>query len=107
MKRISKNGLFWIEDVGSNQSNVGITKAAIIKFGCIHVYIPRVISGVAIKQDQVLASLEGSKALAPLLSPVSGKLTAVNSAVIDTPYEIGPDHVLFKVENPEWKEGFL
>ena len=106
MRHVSKDGLFWLEQVDTENVILGLTKNAINKYGCLHVFIPRMLMGNVAK-NQILASIEGSKALAPLVSPVTGKLTGVNTELAETPFNIGPNDMLFQMSGVDWKESFV
>lgn len=85
-----------MREVG-NEIQLGLTPEALKKYGCVHVYIPRVSRGRAVVTGDILASLESSKALAPLTSPITGMLTGVNTAYVDSPHTIDSSSVLFSV----------
>jgi glycine cleavage system H protein len=101
----------WIE-VNDKVGTVGITYYAQRELGeIVYVQLPKV--GYTVKAGQEICVLESTKAAADVYSPVSGKVTAVNEAVVKEPELINrfpeTQSWLFKIElsNPKELEGLL
>jgi glycine cleavage system H protein len=102
----------WFDD-GSKQ--VGLTPYAAEQLGEISFVDLEGIDGAEISQvvmsgdepssDPLDCTVESSKAVGDIYSPVSGKVTAINSALMDEPEKINEDAFaawLFKVEPSNW-----
>ena len=102
----------WFDD-GSKQ--VGLTPYAAEQLGEISFVDLEGIDGATISQvvmsgdepssDPLDCTVESSKAVGDIYSPVSGKVTAINSALMDEPEKINEDAFaawLFKVEPSNW-----
>ena len=73
----------WVSVTG-NEGTVGITDHAQSALGdVVFVGLPEV--GADIKAGEHVCDVESVKAVGDIMSPVSGKITAVNSALTDTP----------------------
>lgn len=76
----------WISADGT----VGITQYAAEQVGdIVFVELPKV--GDALKAGQPFGVIESVKAVSELFAPVSGKVTAVNDALADSPETISSD----------------
>ena len=102
----------WFDD-GSKE--VGLTPYAAEQLGEISFVDLEGIDGAEISQvemsgdepssDPLDCTVESSKAVGDIYSPVSGKVTAINSALMDEPEKINEDAFaawLFKVEPSNW-----
>jgi glycine cleavage system H protein len=79
----------WIK-VDGNTGTVGITDHAQSSLGdIVYVDLPKV--GAEVKARESFGSVESVKAVSDLFSPVSGKVTAVNGDLADTPEKINQD----------------
>jgi glycine cleavage system H protein len=76
----------WVEVVGK-VGTVGITRYAQKELGDI-VYVQVSEVGGVVKAGQEICVLESTKAAADVYSPVSGKVIAVNEAVVKEPEQI-------------------
>lgn len=81
----------WVRlgDAGSD-ARVGITDYAQKQLGDI-VYLELPSVGQAVKKGEVFGTVESVKAVSELYSPVSGEVTAVNSAVVQNPENVNKD----------------
>lgn len=73
----------WIRIEG-NTGTVGITEYAVDQLGDI-TYVELPDTGKTVAQDDILCSIESVKAASDVYNPLSGKITAVNEALKDTP----------------------
>ena len=93
----------WIELTG-DQGRVGITDYAQQQLGdVVYVELPEV--GNHLKQGQSFGTIESVKAVSELYSPVSGEVTAVNTALKDRPETVNTDPhgswmIMLKLANP-------
>ena len=101
----------WIEVIGK-VGTVGITQYAQRELGAIvYVQLPKV--GYHTKAGQEISVLESTKAAADVYSPVSGKVVAVNEAVIKEPElvnrfpETSSWHFKIELSNPKELEDLL
>jgi glycine cleavage system H protein len=86
----------WIEKIG-NRIRIGISSFAAKELGeVVYVELPRV--GSFLKKGEEAIILESTKAATDICSPISGRIVAVNEAILITPSLITSD--------PEGK-GFL
>lgn len=87
--------LYYIEShqwarVEGNLATIGLTHYAQDQLGdLVYIELPQV--GSEVNKDQPFGSVESVKAVADVNSPVSGKVTAVNSALEDTPEQVNQD----------------
>ncbi len=82
----------WIAGDVAPQSEVtvGITAYAAAALGDV-VYVEAPQVGEDVVAGEVCGELESTKAVSELYSPVNGKVTAVNQAVVDAPELINDD----------------
>jgi glycine cleavage system H protein len=79
----------WIR-VEGNIAVIGVTKYAIEQLGdVVHLDLPKV--GVSLKARDSFGTIESTKTVSDLYSPASGKVTEVNSGLVDTPESIADD----------------
>ncbi|MBN1369402.1 MAG: glycine cleavage system protein H [Dehalococcoidaceae bacterium] len=80
----------WIETRDEKHCRVGVTHFYLDKLASIRIaeISP---AGSRLKQEDTLATLESSKAAVDLPSPVSGRVSLVNTAVIQDPGLINRD----------------
>ncbi len=77
-------------DVNGNKVKVGITDFAQNELGdIVFVELPSV--GEKVVKDKEFANVESVKAVSPVVSPVTGTVIAVNSALEDSPELINED----------------
>jgi glycine cleavage system H protein len=90
----------WVKTEG-DEAVIGITDYAQTQLGDIaHVELPKV--GSRIEQGKEVAVIESIKAASELYAPVSGEVTAVNTALANEPTKINADPMgegwLFKLK---------
>jgi glycine cleavage system H protein len=73
----------WLKIEG-NKGTIGITQYAANSLGDI-TFVEIVPPGTDIVQFARLGTIESVKAASDIFSPISGKVTSINSRVIDTP----------------------
>ncbi|MCW2902136.1 MAG: glycine cleavage system protein [Streptosporangiaceae bacterium] len=101
----------WIADHASDNGvvTVGITAYAADALGDI-VYVSLPEEGVEVSAGEPCGEAESTKSVSDIYAPVTGEISAVNSAVIDDPSVINTDPYgegwLFKVR-PEGELGGL
>lgn len=102
----------WIR-VENGIGTVGITDYAQNQLSDI-VYVEVIVSvGDQVKQGDSLATLESVKAAADVYAPVSGKVTAINEDLPDTPEVVNSDPygaawlVKLELSNPAELDGLL
>lgn len=79
----------WVK-VDGNSATVGITDHAQNSLGdIVYVDLPKI--GADVKARESFGSVESVKAVSDLFSPVSGKVTEVNSELADSPEKINAD----------------
>lgn len=79
----------WAE-INGNNVKVGITDFAQNELGdIVFVELPSV--GEKVAKDKEFANVESVKAVSPVVSPVTGKVVAVNGALEDSPELINED----------------
>jgi glycine cleavage system H protein len=76
--------------VEGNEVTLGITAYAVDQLGDI-VFVQLPEEGSELKRGETFGSVESVKAVEDLYAPVTGKVLAVNSAVMDDPATIGDD----------------
>lgn len=77
-------------DVNGNKVKVGITDFAQNELGdIVFVELPSV--GEKVVKDKEFANVESVKAVSPVVSPVTGKVIAINGALEDSPELINED----------------
>ncbi len=79
----------WVRVTG-NRGMVGITDFAQQEMGEI-IYVELPSEGSPIEQNEVFGSLESSKTVAELYSPVSGEIVAINKDLDEEPSMINDD----------------
>jgi glycine cleavage system H protein len=102
----------WFDD---GAKAVGITPYAAEQLGEISFVDLEGLEGATLSQvkiendepvsDPIDCTVESSKAVADIYSPVSGKVTAINSDLMDEPEKINEDAFgawLFKIEPSNW-----
>jgi len=95
----------WVRLEGSI-ATVGITDYAQDSLGDV-VYLELPSEGASVTKDEPFGVVESVKAVSDLFAPVSGKVTEVNDALVDSPEVINEDPYgdawMIKVEvtNPE------
>jgi glycine cleavage system H protein len=76
--------------VEGDAATLGITDHAQEELGdIVYVDLPKV--GAQLEQGKSLGSVESVKAVSDVYSPVSGEVTAVNTALADTPEKLNED----------------
>jgi glycine cleavage system H protein len=79
----------WIKVEGST-GTVGITDYAQHELGdVVFVELPRV--GAQLKSGESFGTVESVKAVSEILTPVSGEITEINSALVDSPEKLNLD----------------
>jgi glycine cleavage system H protein len=73
----------WVK-IDGNKAKIGISDYAQHKLGDI-TFVDLPAAGKTVKQFDVLTGIESVKAASDIYSPVSGKVTAVNSALESAP----------------------
>jgi glycine cleavage system H protein len=79
----------WVK-VDGNRATIGITDYAQESLGDI-VYIDLPEAGSQVEADGEIGEIESTKATSSVISPVSGSVVKVNSALEDTPETINED----------------
>lgn len=80
----------WVRDLGSGTVRIGITNFAQDSLGdIVFVQLPEV--GDAVVAGSPVGELESTKSVSDLLSPVSGRVTALNEALEATPELVNSD----------------
>ncbi|GAA2132337.1 glycine cleavage system protein GcvH [Kitasatospora kazusensis] len=91
----------WLTAVEDGVSTIGITKHAADALGdIVYVQLPEV--GAEVEAGETCGELESTKSVSDLYSPVTGKVTEVNTDVVDDPASVNADPFgnawLFKVQ---------
>jgi len=74
----------WIRNISDNLVRIGITDYAQDQLGdVVFVELPEV--GKEVSKDDLLAEIESTKSVGEVYAPFSGKVTAVNGAVGESP----------------------
>ncbi|HOO59787.1 MAG TPA: glycine cleavage system protein GcvH [Candidatus Mcinerneyibacteriales bacterium] len=80
----------WAKEMGKNMIRVGITDHAQAELGdIVYVNLPEI--GKEISKGDEIVEVESVKAVEQILSPVSGKVIAVNEALEDDPALLNSD----------------
>ncbi len=80
----------WLEDLGGGKVRVGLTDHAQHELGdLVFVNLPEV--GDTVNAGERLADVESVKAVSDVYSPVTGKVSAINEALLDDPAAINND----------------
>ncbi len=76
--------------LNGNTATVGITAYAKDQLGdVVYLELPEV--GASVKKSEPFGVVESTKAVSELFAPVSGKVTKVNKALVDSPESINDD----------------
>ncbi len=76
--------------VNGNTATVGITAYAKDQLGdVVYLELPEV--GASVKKGEPFGVVESTKAVSELFAPLSGKVTKVNKALVDSPESINDD----------------
>ena len=100
----------WIILAGG-EGRVGITNYAQKQLGdVVFLELPEV--GRTLKAGEVFGTIESVKAVSELFAPVSGQVTAVNTALVVKPETVNKDPngswmIVLKVSNPEEEKNLL
>ena len=82
----------YILELDNSQYEVGITDYAIEQLGdIVFVELPEV--GSSFVKNEVFATIESVKAASEVYMPVSGKVVAINEAIVDSPELLNDDSV--------------
>lgn len=82
----------YILELDNSQYEVGITDYAIEQLGdIVFVELPEV--GSTFVKNEVFATIESVKAASEVYMPVSGKVVAINEAIVDSPELLNDDSV--------------
>lgn len=91
----------WVADRGEGTVRIGITNYAQDALGDL-VYVALPEAGADVAAEQPCGELESTKSVSDLNSPVTGKVSAVNDALTDTPELVNSEPYgggwLFEVE---------
>lgn len=79
----------WVR-VEGNMATVGITDYAQDSLGDV-VYLELPGDGAAVTKDETFGVVESVKAVSDLYSPISGTVTEINDALVDSPEVINDD----------------
>ena len=80
----------WLLDLGNGSVRVGLSDFAQHSLGdIVFIDLPKV--GDAVSAESSLGDVESVKAVSEVLSPVSGKVSAVNDALASAPESINSD----------------
>jgi glycine cleavage system H protein len=74
----------WVFVEGENRARIGITDYAQSELGDI-VYVELPELGQEVEQNDTIANIESVKSVAPVYSPVSGKVVDINSELENSP----------------------
>lgn len=88
MRKVIKD--LWVE-IDGNTANLGITQSFLEESGEITFVNFQVREGDAIKEGDVLVSLETVKSVVEVKSPISGKILEVNEKISENPDLINED----------------
>ncbi len=80
----------WVDTSGSDGARIGITSVATDALGDI-VYVDLPETGAEITAGEVCGEVESTKSVSDLYAPVSGKVAAVNDAVVADPSLVNSD----------------
>lgn len=76
---------FWFADAGNNRTRCGLTAYAARLLSDLFRIDWKVYVGEIVQAGQLLGEVESTKATSELYSPLSGKLSDINTAVVDDP----------------------
>lgn len=109
MERLYAKTHEWVQFIDENTAVIGITDHAQQELGdIVFVNLPEV--GNEIQAGAVIADVESVKAVADVLSPVTGTVCEVNEELADSPEKINEDPYgawIAKVKNVTDKSGLL
>jgi glycine cleavage system H protein len=97
--------------LSGGEGKVGITDYAQKQLGdVVFLELPEV--GRTLKAGEVFGSIESVKAVSELFAPMSGQVTAINSALVEKPETVNKDPhgswmVAIKVANPAEEKDLL
>lgn len=74
----------------ANDGTVGVTAFAVEQIGDI-VFVELPAVGSTVEAGKAFGVIESVKAVSELFAPASGKVTAVNDALVDTPETVASD----------------
>jgi glycine cleavage system H protein len=74
----------WVQKLSDTRVRIGITDFAQDQLGDI-VFVELPKTGTDIKAEESIGSVESVKTVSDIFSPVTGKVTAVNSTLEDSP----------------------
>jgi glycine cleavage system H protein len=80
----------WVSDPGGPIARVGITDYAQEALGDV-VFVDLPGLGETVNAGEACGEIESTKSVSELFSPVSGKVEAVNDAVLDAPEAVNSD----------------
>ncbi len=101
----------WVR-VDGDRATIGITDYAQHELGDV-VYLDLPEVGRRLKVDELFGTVESVKAVADLISPVSGAVVEVNEPLTNTPEEINQDPygrawmLVVKLDDPREVDGLL
>jgi glycine cleavage system H protein len=101
----------WVR-VGGDRATVGITDYAQHELGDV-VYLDLPDVGRHLKEDDLFGTVESVKAVADLISPVTGEVVEVNEALADAPEVINQDPygrawmMVVKLDDPSEVAGLM
>jgi glycine cleavage system H protein len=101
----------WVR-VEGNRATVGITDYAQHELGDV-VYLDLPDVGRHLNADDLFGTVESVKAVADLISPVTGEVVEVNEALTDTPEVINQDPygrawmMVVKLDDPSEAQGLM
>ena len=99
----------WVEQLAEGKVRIGLTDHAQHELGDI-VFVNLPQEGDAATRGESFADVESVKAVSDVYSPVSGRISAVNEALLDQPAAINEDAYgawLVEVESIEGSEELL
>ncbi|MGI9198411.1 MAG: glycine cleavage system protein GcvH [Candidatus Nanopelagicaceae bacterium] len=80
----------WVDNSGGSKVKVGITDYAQGALGdIVYVQLPKV--GDSVTEGKVCGEVESTKSVSEIFSPVSGTITAINSALDSAPEVLNSD----------------
>jgi glycine cleavage system H protein len=80
----------WVAPIQGNKTSVGVSAYAIEHLGdIVHVEFPEV--GQNFKQGDSFGTIESTKTVSDCFLPVGGKITEVNTALVDAPEKLQGD----------------
>ena len=99
----------WVQKTGDTTARIGITDFAQSELGdLVFVNLPE--PGDALAAGESFADVESVKAVSDIHSPVDGKVSAVNEAVLDSPELINKDAYeawLVEAEDVSFPDGLM